>query len=240
MKAVILAAGRGSRIGYLTKDTPKSMLKLNDNHTLLSHNFMQIKQCGIDSVILITGYCSNKLEEYSMNLSKKYNLKVDIVYNPFWNNCNVLGSLYFCLDKIDDDFMFFHADTIVDIKVIKELLLSKNDVCLAVDFKKCGEEEMKIWLSKGRICRITKANIGREAQGEFLGIAKFNKQIINYFIEKSKEIFKSGLLNSYMEEVLDQGLISKKIKVDYFDASSYNTIEIDFIEDLEKAKEMFK
>ncbi len=43
-----------------------------------------------------------------------------------------------------------------------------------------------------------------------------------------------------MEEVLDQGLISKKIKVDYFDASSYNTIEIDFIEDLKKAKEMFK
>ena len=99
---------------------------------------------------------------------------------------------------------------------------------------------MKVWLSKGRIYRITKANIGPEAQGEFLGIAKFNKQMINYFIEKSKEIFKSGLLNSYMEEVLDQGLISKKIKVDYFDASSYNTIEIDFIDDLKKAKEMFK
>ena len=43
-----------------------------------------------------------------------------------------------------------------------------------------------------------------------------------------------------MEEVLDQGLISKNIMVDYFDATLYKTIEIDFVEDLEVARKMFK
>ena len=216
------------------------MLELNETHTLLSFNFMQLSNSGVDSVILVTGFYSKKIEKYSFYLSKKYDISVEIVYNPFWNYCNVLGSFYMSLDKIEDDFIFLHADTLVDINVIEGILASKSDVCLAVDFKVCGEEEMKFWLDKERICRVTKDDIGREAQGEFVGIAKFSRNMINYFSEKSIEIFKSGLLNSYMEEVLDQGLISKNIMVDYFDATLYKTIEIDFVEDLEVARKMFK
>ena len=195
---------------------------------------------GIDSIILVTGYYSKKIEKYSLYLSKKYDISVEIVFNPFWDYCNVLGSFYMSLEKIEDDFIFLHADTLIDIGVIEGIISSKSDVCLAVDFKVCGEEEMKFWLDKDIICRVTKDDIGREAQGEFVGIAKFSRNMINYFSEKSKEIFKSGLLNSYMEEVLDQGLISKNIMVDYFDATLYKTIEIDFVEDLEVARKMFK
>ena len=58
MKAVILAAGKSSRIGYLTEKIPKSMLELNETHTLLSFNFMQLSNSGVDSVILVTGFYS--------------------------------------------------------------------------------------------------------------------------------------------------------------------------------------
>ena len=240
MKAVILAAGKGSRIGLLTEQTPKSMLELNKDHTLLSFNFMQLKNSGIDSIILVTGYYSKKIEKYSLHLSKKYDISLEIVFNPFWDYCNVLGSFYMSLEKIEDDFIFLHGDTLMDIAVIEGIISSRSDVCLALDFKACGEEEMKFWLDQDKICRITKADIGREAQGEFVGIAKFNQNMISYFSEASKGIFKSGLLNSYMEEVLDQGLISQNIEVDYFDASSYNTVEVDFLEDLEVARQMFQ
>jgi choline kinase len=240
MKAVILAAGRGSRLGHLSDNIPKSMLQLNKNHTLLSFNFMQLSKSGIDSVILVTGYNSKKIEKYALDLSKKYDIFVEIVYNPFWNHCNVLGSFYLSLEKIGDDFIFLHADTISEIDVIEGIMSSKSDICLAVDFKPCGEEEMKFWLRKGKITRITKVDIGCVAQGEFVGIAKFSRNMVNYFSEKSKEIFQSGDLNSYMEEVLDQGLIAEKIMVDYFDASIYKTIEVDFMQDLELAKKMFK
>ena len=239
MKAVILAAGKGSRIGHLAENTPKSMLELNENHTLLSFNFMQLSKSGIDSVILVTGYNSKKIEKYASDLSKKYDISVEIVYNPFWDHCNVLGSLYVSLEKIGDDFIFLHADTLSEIDVIEGIMASKSDVCLAVDFKACGEEEMKFWLHKDKISRITKDDIGCEAQGEFVGIAKFSRNMVNYISEKSKEIFQSGVLNSYMEEVLDQGLLTESIMVDYFDASLYKTIEVDFIQDLELARIMF-
>jgi choline kinase len=114
-----------------------------------------------------------------------------------------------------------------------------SDVCLAVDLKPCGEEEMKVWLENNKVKRITKCDIGFKADGEFVGIAKFSRRMIAYFREKSREIFKLGVLDSYMEQVLDNGLLEDSLLVEYFDASAYSTIEIDFIEDLEKAQSMF-
>jgi choline kinase len=240
MQAIILAAGKGSRISNETGQIPKSMLRLNENHTLLSFNFMQLSKCGINSIVLVTGFNSKMMEEYATDLAYKYRISLELVFNPFWDYCNVLGSLYMCLDKIEDDFIFLHADTISEITVLEEIIASKNDICLAVDFKVCGEEEMKFWIHNKKISRITKDDIGIESQGEFVGIAKFNQNMVKYIFEKSKEIFQSGTLNCYMEEVLDQGLIAESIIVDYFDATLFKTIEIDFMKDLELARVMFK
>ena len=72
MKAVILAAGKGSRLGSITENIPKCMLKLNDKHTLLSYNVSLISEMNINSIIIITGFKSDKIEKYIKELSKKY------------------------------------------------------------------------------------------------------------------------------------------------------------------------
>jgi len=240
MKAVILAAGKGSRLGNLTDLTPKCMLPLNNKHTLLSLNFSMLKELKtIDSIILITGFEAHKLEVYAKKLSEFYHLPIEIVYNPFWNHCNVLGSFYMGFDKIDDDFIFMHADTLVEIDVLKALAITKKDICLAVDFKNCGEEEMKFWLEGGKIKRITKENLNTKANGEFVGVAKFEKKMIPYLKENTKKIFQDGNLNDYMEKVIDRGLINNELEIGYFDASYYKTIEVDFQKDYEAAKQLF-
>jgi L-glutamine-phosphate cytidylyltransferase len=239
MKAVILAAGKGSRLGHLTYDTPKSMLKLNDNHTLLSYNIMQLSKAGINDIILVSGYQSQKIEDYSQELAKIYDISINNILNPFWDHCNVLGSFYMSLGIIKDDFIFLHADTVSSKEVVDGLITSASDVCLAVDLKPCGEEEMKVWLKNNKVERITKFNIGYEADGEFVGIAKFSRNMVEYFEERSRAIFKLGVLDSYMEQVLDNGIIEDNLVVKYFDASAYSTIEVDFIEDLTLAQSMF-
>lgn len=239
MKAIILAAGKGSRLGSITSETPKSMLMLNDEHTLLSFNIKQLCNLNVDSIILITGYQSQKMESYALTLSEKYKITIEIVYNPFWNHCNVLGSLYMGLDKINDDFLFLHADTLTEIQVLNGIAESHSDICLAVDFKKCGEEEMKFWLDSDKIVRITKDHIGKEADGEFVGVAKFNKSMIDYFMNNSKVLFQKGELNHYMEKVIDNGMQDNDLVVGYFDASNYKTIEVDFEEDLKLARKLF-
>lgn len=239
MKAIILAAGKGSRLGNITSETPKSMLKLNDNHTLLSFNIEQLCKVHVDSIILITGYESEKMESYALALSEKYNIGIELVYNPFWNHCNVLGSLYMGLDKINDDFLFLHADTLTEIEVLNGIAQSTSDICLAVDFKKCGEEEMKFWIKDNKIVRITKDDIGKDADGEFVGVAKFSKSTIEYFIQYSKVLFQKDELNHYMEKIIDNGLIEESLVVSYFDASNYKTIEVDFEDDLKLARKLF-
>ncbi len=239
MKAIILAAGKGSRLGSITSETPKSMLQLNDEHTLLSFNIKQLSNLNLDSIVLITGYQSQKIESYALSLSEEYNITIDIVYNPFWNHCNVLGSLYMGLEKINDDFIFLHADTLTEIEVLNGIAESCSNICLAVDFKKCGEEEMKFWLDDNNIIRISKDFIGKDADGEFVGVAKFSKSMIEYFMKKSKILFQKGDLNHYMEKVIDNGLQDNTLVVGYFDASNYKTIEVDFAEDLKLARKMF-
>ena len=128
MKGVILAAGKGSRLGNYTTDLPKSLLPLNDKgDTLLDYNLNILKKFNLESIIVVTGFNSNKIEEH---IVENFAGKVEIVYNPFWDNCNVLGSLYMALNSINDDFLFLHADTLADFKIWEELVAVKGDMVL--------------------------------------------------------------------------------------------------------------
>ena len=78
-----------------------------------------------------------------------------------------------------------------------------------------------------------------QADGAFVGIAKFSTKMEKYFSDKSVEIFQTNELNSYMEKVLDNGVLSGDLKLDYFDSTCFKTIEVDFSEDLIIAKTLF-
>ena len=116
MTGVILAAGKGTRLGDLTSNLPKSLLKLNNEITLLDYNLNILDKLNIEHIIIITGYKSSMIEEH---VAHKKNIQC--LFNPFWNHCNVLGSFYFALPYIKDDFFFLHADSLVDFNVWERL-----------------------------------------------------------------------------------------------------------------------
>ena len=101
-----MAAGKGSRLGKYTTDLPKSLLPLDKyGNTLLDYNLTILDRLGIKKILLVTGFNSQLLEKHIIS-----NTNVEIIYNPFWNHCNVLGSRYRALNYIDEDFLFLHAD----------------------------------------------------------------------------------------------------------------------------------
>ena len=73
-KAIILAAGRGSRLGHLTKEVPKCLVKLKKK-PLISYQIKSLQKAGIKNIALVVGYKSNKLKNYSDKIFK----------NNFWN-----------------------------------------------------------------------------------------------------------------------------------------------------------
>jgi choline kinase len=235
MIAVILAAGKGSRLGDYTTDLPKSLLPLNaDNKTLLDYNLQVLSQFDLEKIYVVTGFNSHKIEEHLSG-----NKKVEIIYNPFWNCCNVLGSLYMALDSLNDDFLFLHADTLAEFQIWQNLFNTDGDMIIPFERKKCGNEEMKILLKGDKIMRISKEIDPGFADGEFLGIAKFSKQTIPFFKSTSKRLFKEGNLNQYMEEVIQAAIDEDKFSILPQDILHYNFVEVDFEEDYKRAKRDF-
>ncbi|MEX0856902.1 MAG: phosphocholine cytidylyltransferase family protein [Balneolaceae bacterium] len=235
MIAVILAAGRGSRLNNYTNELPKSLLPLNNDKTILDYNLDLLTEIGVEKKIIVTGYESGKIESHIKHLDN-----IEYVYNPFWDHCNVLGSLYMALPFINETFLFLHADTLVGEKAWQELIKKKGDMILPYQKKKCGVEEMKVKHdSSGTLIEINKTMTPSSADGEFLGIAKFEFNTKKVFQNVAEKLFKSGELNHYMEAVISDS-INKNIEIKTFDIGDTPFVEIDFEEDYLKAKEKFK
>lgn len=237
MIAVIMAAGKGSRLGKHTTDLPKSLLPLDkDGNTLLDYNLNILDRLGISKIIIVTGFNSQLIEKHTEN-----NAKIKIIYNPFWDHCNVLGSLYMSLPHIQQqDFLFLHADTLADYNIWQMLYKSEGDMILPFERKRCGEEEMKVVLDEQKkLLDITKEVSPEKAQGEFLGIAKFGKNTIDYFKIIAEDLFKQGNLNHYMESVVQRAIKNEFIQIKVLDILDNKFVEVDFEEDYLKAKELF-
>ncbi|MEH6514537.1 MAG: phosphocholine cytidylyltransferase family protein [Maribacter arcticus] len=236
MIAVIMAAGKGSRLGEYTTNLPKSLLPLNDSgKTLLDYNLDILDALEIKRILIVTGFNSELIEKHTSS-----NAKVEIIYNPFWDNCNVLGSLYVALNHIDDDFLFLHADTLANLKIWQILEKTNGDMVLPFERKKCGEEEMKVVLGENNaLLNITKEIDPEKSQGEFLGIAKFSKKTVSYFKQKAEELFKKGNLNHYMEAVVQSAIQNQDIDITVMDILDNQFVEVDFEEDYQKAKQLF-
>tara|TARA_Y100001958_G_C21196503_1_gene523768 strand:+ start:132 stop:857 length:726 start_codon:yes stop_codon:yes gene_type:complete len=241
MEALILAAGKGSRLGKLTKETPKSLLKLDSGKTILETSISCMYNLGVKKFIVICGFQAHLIEEECLKIMKIHDLCIQCIYNPFWDSCNVLGSTFFGLPHLKDNFLFLHADTLFREEILKDILNSSYSNVLSINKKKVGDEEMKIWTENGKLYRISKDGDNTTAFGEFTGLAKFNYQSIALFNRKIREISKSeGHLNYYMEEVLQRDLEENSelnLKFEFFEG--LKSIEVDFEEDYSIAKNNF-
>lgn len=235
MDALFMAAGRGSRLGNLTDNIPKSLLNLNDNLSLLEYNINMLTRLGVKTIHIVTGYKTELIEKKT----EKYS-NVNIIFNPFWDNCNVLGSLYIALDHLKDDFFFLHADTIASDEIWNQLAVQPGEIVLPYERHSCGEEEMKVIIdSTGKITGISKLIDSDVAAGEFLGIAKFSANTVQIIKETAKNLFSTVGLDLYMEAALQAFIDNGKVNLTSLDITGHKWIEVDFLEDYENAVKIF-
>ena len=229
MQAIIMAAGKGSRLGELTKGGPKSFVEINGKK-LIEYNLEMLNKLGVDKIIIVTGYREDAFVELT-----KYMPNVVLKYNPFYSRVNVLGSFYMGMDELTDDFLYLHADTLCSKTIFDQLVKLDADVNLPVEFKDCDDEAMKVQTVDGKVVKITKQMNLDVAEGEFIGIASFKKSVIPELKIATKEVLAEGELDSYFEGAI-QRLIDKKLfEIKSFDTEDNFWVEIDFKEDYDRA-----
>ncbi|WP_084590997.1 NTP transferase domain-containing protein [Desulfonatronovibrio magnus] len=221
MKAVILAAGVGSRLG---RPFPKCLTQMPGGEPILGRQIRIFTELGISEIIVVVGFKKTLImEQYPEALYK---------YNPFYYITNTSKSLLCALESVQEDVIWVNGDVVFDSQVVSNVVEHPYNT-VAVDRKKCGAEEVKYTEdTNGYIAKISKEV--SKPLGEAVGVNKIQKNDIQTFIQTLKYCRDDDYFEKGMELALEKG-----VKFKALDISSHRCIEVDFEEDLIQAKNMF-
>ncbi|MBP2657240.1 MAG: putative sugar nucleotidyltransferase [Firmicutes bacterium] len=228
MQAIIMAAGKGSRLGNLTENKPKSFLEIK-GFKMIEYNISILHAFGIRDIIIVTGYQSERFDELTDKIDG-----VQCVYNPFYEMVNVLGSFFMAKNLLHDDFVYLHADTLCAPEIFETLLQEEGDIILPVDYGPCDEEAMKVKVSGGKVVEINKTMDCETSEGEFIGIAKISKSVISELNNATVELMKEKAFPSYFEGAVQRIIDKQSFLVKSISTKGYFWSEVDFIEDYQR------
>jgi choline kinase len=233
-QAVVLAAGVGNRIAGTSGGLPKSYLRLG-GETLLGRNIRLLRDAGVAEIVLVTGH---QRERFAADFTEA---GIRHVFNPFYRTSNVLVSLWCALPFLHRDFFYLHADTVFAPQILGGLAaVASGEAVLAVDRKECGEEEMKYTLAAdGSVDRLNKTMPPGDADGEFLGLARFSASTLPSLRVASERILDRGDFHCFVEAALQEMVDAGEVSLSVFDTGDWPWREIDFPEDYEAALRMF-
>ena len=236
MKAFILAAGVSRRLYPHTYDIPKCLLEVGGK-PIIHYQLDALKNLGVIDITMIVGYHREML---MMNVEKNFpDLNFNFVINHHYFETNTAYSIHIGRDKLDSQVLLMNADVIYPKALLEKVFSSSYKTVLAVDIKACGKEEVKVIDGgQNKIVAIGKDLIEEQCLGEFIGVAKLSKDFVEIFRRSISDLVDAGGKNDYFEAAI-QPLLDK-VDTHFIDISEYPCLEIDFLEDLESARELFK
>jgi len=174
MKAIVLAAGMGRRLVPHTDHVPKALVPLR-GQSLLSHQLRAYRAGGIDDVVVVRGWCGERLAAFP---------GVRSVENPRYADTNILHSLFAAQAEIDGAFVSSYGDIVFAPDVVRTLLDTPGDIVLVVDrlWARSYEGRTEHPPSEAELCRVEGGRVLRVgkcvppegAHGEFIGLARYS------------------------------------------------------------------
>ncbi len=211
MKALIIAAGDGDRLGELTKKTPKPLIKVY-GLSLIERVILTAKKVGFKEFYIVVGYLKDKIINY-LKEGKKLGVKINYIENNHWEKGNAY-SLLSASKVLKERFTLLMADHIFDYRILKGLLENyQNDkiVNLAVDRRRPSPEDTKVYEKNNLIIDIGKKI--KKSNAVDRGIFICQPEIFDYAKKaiKSKKYELADIIKS----------VSQDKKASVFDISGY-------------------
>jgi len=237
MKAIILAAGIGSRLRPITDNKPKTLVLVN-NVPILGYIINSLLQNGINDIVICTGYKNTMIKEYCKRDFPQTNFI--FVNNENYDTSNNLYSLYLANKHLNGDLLLMNADLVFDSMVITKLLECGTSA-FCIDVGNYIEESMKVVFGADNyIASISKTIKPSESSGVSIDVYRFcSKDSAVLCEEIIKAIECDNRINDWTETLLNDLLQNKKILVAPVNVNGYKWFEIDNYEDLSAAEKMF-
>ncbi len=183
MKALILAAGFGSRLAPITDNCPKSLVPVNGKPILIKQ-IENLLQNGVTDITVVSGYKAEILEKA---VKEKYP-EIKIINSVDYATTNNMYSAYLGKSTFyGEEFLMMNADVFYDASVIKTLLECPFENAIVTDIGTYIEESMKVIEKDGRLVEIAKTITAEQALGCSIDVYKFSPEGGMAFFNKCAE-----------------------------------------------------
>lgn len=250
VKAILLAAGLGSRMKAMTQDLPKCLAIVLNGKSLLETQLETLRSCGIHEISVVRGWKAEKINAPGV---KYYE-------NPDYASTNMLASLFCAEEELDGEVLVSYTDIWYEAEVVKRLLRCEKDIAIGVDIDWKDyylgrkdhpiEEALNvIFNSNNEVVKIGKiAAEKEEVHGEFIGITKLTRhgcEILRRHYRRAEALygggpfqradpFRKACFSDLLQEMADLGVPI------HCEIIGSGWKEIDTIEDFRKAVAVFQ
>jgi choline kinase len=166
-KAIILAAGVGSRLRPLTDDLPKCLLEVG-GRTILDHQMASLARNGITDVFVVVGYCADRIRRHLGNRARYAD-------NERYEHTNSLYSLWLARDELASGALILNSDVLAQPLLFDRLLQSPAADAILVERGDAFEpEDMKVTLNGSLVVDFGKGLAPERSHAHNVGVAKFS------------------------------------------------------------------
>lgn len=175
MQVIIIGAGRGQRLMPATAEAPKCFAEV-EGQRILDWALDAFRTNGVDRFCFIGGYKIEKVREAYPQFTFRHNSN--------WPNNNILASLFYAEDLMEEPFICCYSDTLFSPGAIAALLQSDEEISLSVDVRWLdryehrsdhpSDDAEKVTVNNGAVTRIHREIEEQDAHGEYIGLAKFS------------------------------------------------------------------
>ena len=238
MHAIILAAGRGSRLLPLTTDLPKCLLPIG-NTTVLGMQLDTLAAHGVETATVITGFNSHMVEdEINARLGGP---RVEMLFNPFFQVADNLASCWMARESMNQDFLLINGDTLFSPELLQTVLSAPaKDVAVTIDQKGYYDgDDMKVTLDGSQLTAIGKTLALTETDGESIGMLRFMNAGPEIFQDELGRLMRTpdGTKSWYLSAI--HGLAQSGQHMDTINIKGADWSELDSPEDDEVCRSLF-
>jgi choline kinase len=236
MKALILAAGRGTRIHSVHRDHPKCLIRFNGSKsTILDHQIESLFSAGVTNIGIVVGYEKDQIIQHVVTNYRNHRRRFWFIENPAFARTNNIYSFWLAQTWLSgESFICLNADVVFDPRILIPAVESVAPITMIVD-PQWRDETMKVIISENRVIRMSKRILQSEFSATYIGITSFVAGVQESLFAKVNSLIRTGNENEFFNVAVQQ-LADEGVQVGFTTTGDLPWAEIDDPGDLAFAR----